>query len=181
MNPPSTTNRPTAGQALVILFAALVLIVTGCFGAFGVGSVNRNALQALAMFAVLPLVLLGLVGIVVGGIRLVRAFLSRTSPDTPAVPARPPFGQTVAIFTAGVVAFSGACMGLVDGGSSASALSKALFSLVFVGGVVAAAVGFTLMAWPRRTPDSSAGAPPPPAAPDPPTSPADVPPMEPRA
>lgn len=174
MSTPSPRTRPSAGQALVILLAAVVLVVSGCFGAFGIGFVNRNALQAVALFTVALVMLFAIVGFVIGGVRLVRALFARpAAADTPPVVVthRPGFGQTFVIFTAGVVAFSGACMALADGGNSASGTSKVLFTLVFLTGVAAAAAGFGLLLWPRTT-----IAAPPPA---PPT--ATEPPMEPRA
>lgn len=177
MSTPSPSTRPSAGQALVILLAAVVLVVSGCFGAFGIGFVNRNALQAVALVTVVPVVLFAIVGFVIGGVRLVRALFARPAATTgPAavVTQRPGFGQTFVIFTAGVVVFSGACMGLADGGNSASAMSKVLFTLVFLTGVAAAAAGFALLLWPRTTVTV------PPDVPPPPPTTTD-PPMEPRA
>lgn len=177
MSPSSPSTRPSAGQSLVILLAAVVLVVSGCFGAFGIGFVNRNALQAVALLTVALVMLFAIVGFVIGGVRLVRALFAR--PAAPAaselvVTQRPGFGQTFVIFTAGVVAFSGACMALADGGNSASGTSKVLFTLVFLTGVAAAAAGFGLLLWPRtRIAAAEAPPPAPPTAPDPP--------MEPRA
>lgn len=178
MSPSSPSTRPSAGQSLVILLAAVVLVVSGCFGAFGIGFVNRNALQAVALLTVALVMLFAIVGFVIGGVRLVRALFARpAAADTPPVVVthRPGFGQTFVIFTAGVVAFSGACMALADGGNSASGTSKVLFTLVFLTGVAAAAAGFGLLLWPRTTIAAPAEAPPP----APPT--ATDPPMEPRA
>lgn len=176
MTTPSPGTRPSAGQALVILLAAVVLAVSGCFGAFGVGFVNRNALQALALFTVVPVILFAIVGFVIGGVRLVRALFARpvaAAEATLAVTRRPGLGQTFVIFSAGVVVFCGACMGLADGGNSASGTSKVLFTLVFLCGVAAAAAGFALLLWPRTTVTVAADVPPPPSTIEPP--------MEPRA
>lgn len=176
MSSPSPSTRPSAGQALVILLAAVVLAVSGCFGAFGVGFVNENALQAVALVSVVPVILFAVVGFVIGGVRLVRALFARpaiTAAPAASVTRRPGFGQTFVIFTAGVVAFCGACMGLADGGNSASGASKVLFTLVFLAGVAAAAAGFALLLWPRATVTVADDVPPPPSTTEPP--------MEPRA
>lgn len=174
MSAPSPSTRPSAGQALVILLAAVVLAVSGCFGAFGVGFVNGNALQALALFTVVPVILFAVVGFVIGGVRLVRALFARpvaAADAAPAVTRRPGLGQTFVIFSAGVVVFSGACMGLVDGGSSASGASTAIFTLIFLSGVAAAAVGFALLLWPRTSAPDAADVPPPPSTTEPPMEP----------
>jgi hypothetical protein len=173
---PATGARPTVGQALVILLAAVVLAVSGCFGAFGFGVGSGNALQSFALLAVLPVILFAMVGFLIGAARLVRAIAARRSaaniPAAAPLPQAPGFGQTVAIFFAGVAVLSGACMGLTGAGYGASDLGTVLFTLVFVAGVAAAAAGFALMLWPRRAATAPVEATPPTA-----TGPG----MEPRA
>lgn len=170
MTTPATSARPTptVGQTLVILAAAVVLAVSGCFGAFGFGVGSGNALQSLAILAVIPVILFAVVGFVIGAARLVRAIAGRRSAATATaaapVPQAPGFGQTVAIFFAGVAVLSGACMGLTGAGYGASGVSAVVFTLVFVAGVAAAAAGFALMLWPRRAATAPVAATPPPTA-----------------
>jgi hypothetical protein len=62
---------------------------------------------------------------------------------------RPSFGQALVIFAAGLVVFSGACIGLVDGGRRSDA-SAALWTLLLAAATATAVWGFASMVWGRR-------------------------------
>lgn len=187
-----STSRPSAGQALLIALSAVALLVTACFGALGVGATfTSGVLPAVGGLALTLVAALGLTGFIVGVARFIGA-ITRTVrpaggvPEPPSTdgaatasaqalsPAgrRPSFGQALAIFAAGLVVFSGACIGLVDGGRRQSDASAALWTLLLAAATAAAVWGFSSMVWGRRPAGPAAAAPPSAPLPPEPTPPA---------
>jgi hypothetical protein len=182
-SPPGT--RPTAGQSLVIMLAAVALTVTACFGAlgFGMASTSGSVVQPLGILLALASAIAGLVGFCIGFFRLIGAFTSRadappvpiTGPQPSATPAgwRPTFGQGFLILIAGLVLFSGACASVADSWQRFSSLEGVLAVVAAIAGTVAAIGGFVSMVRLRpRAPDATVSIPTPPGdVPAPPSSP----------